>query len=86
MPAGDQVVRQFTVSESEGIAEERQRRSIQYARTHGFRTMPTSNDPFSRPIGSILERLRFRPFETPVHRSKSLSDGRPSGGSVDGRP
>jgi len=61
----------------QGIAVELKRRSILFAREHGYRTMRTSNDSLNRPIRSINERLGFRRVETQVHGEKSLGPSSP---------
>ena len=74
------VLREFR---GQGIAIELKRRSILYAREHGYRTMRTGNDSLNLPIRSINERLGFRPVETMVHGEKSLEPAGP-GNSVEG--
>ena len=58
-----------------GIATAMKRRAIDYARTHGFRYIRTSNDSLNRAMWGINERLGFRRREVWVQGEKALVHG-----------
>jgi mycothiol synthase len=43
-----------------GVATELKRRTVEYARQHGYRFIPTMNDSLDRSIWAINERLGYR--------------------------
>ncbi len=55
-----------------GIASELKRWAVEYARTHGFRSLITGNDSLNQHIWAINERLGFRPETTWIQGEKVL--------------
>jgi len=55
-----------------GLAGELKRRSVEYARSHGYRYIETSNDSQNPRIWSINEHLGFRQFQVFIMGEKSL--------------
>lgn len=56
-----------------GIASELKRRTLVYARAHGYRYIQTFNDSLNRPMWAINERLGYRKEATWVHAQKDLA-------------
>src|SRR5208282_2021298 len=55
-----------------GIASELKRRGVEYAQTHGYRSLITSNDSLNPRIWAINEKLGFRKERTWVQAEKIL--------------
>jgi len=55
-----------------GIASELKRRGVDYARTHGYRSLITGNDSLNPRIWSINQKLGFRKEEVLIQAEKTL--------------
>lgn len=55
-----------------GLATELKRRTVEYARAHGFRSIRTGNDSRNHPMLAINRKLGFRPEVTRIIAEKNL--------------
>jgi mycothiol synthase len=56
-----------------GLASELKRRTVEYAREHGFRYIHTFNDSLNLPMWAINEKLGYRKEVTWVHSQRDLA-------------